>query len=175
MKKMRWLLMVFSLAASLLVTPIIADMDGGDGGESDGSGDMDSDYVNDDGGNHHHHDHIHSHLILGAGGYYNPWFWGGYYGPGIWQGYYGSSIWTPYGYRSYGYGFGTPFYPPYYPYPPVITIPTQPPVYIQQQDFNRSQPKSGYWYYCKEPQGYYPYVKECPAGWIQVTPQSNIQ
>ncbi|MCE7915835.1 MAG: hypothetical protein DYH15_14515, partial [Nitrosomonas sp. PRO4] len=173
MKKTRWLFMVFTFAASLLATPIFAEGDGGDG-DSDGSGDMDGDYSNDDHDgerNYHHHDSIHDHLIIGAGGFYNPWFWGGYYGPGIWRSYYGSGIWSPYGYREYGYGFGAPFYPPYSSYPPVVTIPAQPPVYIQQLDINRSQPRSGYWYYCKEPQGYYPYVKECPAGWLQVAPQ----
>ena len=28
-----------------------------------------------------------------------------------------------------------------------------------------------YWYYCRSPQGYYPFVGECPDGWIQVLPQ----
>jgi hypothetical protein len=27
-----------------------------------------------------------------------------------------------------------------------------------------------YWYYCKDPQGYYPYVKQCPGGWMKVVP-----
>lgn len=25
-----------------------------------------------------------------------------------------------------------------------------------------------YWYYCKNPSGYYPYVKQCPSGWMKV-------
>jgi len=28
-----------------------------------------------------------------------------------------------------------------------------------------------FWYYCRSPQGYYPFVGECPDGWIQVLPQ----
>jgi hypothetical protein len=24
------------------------------------------------------------------------------------------------------------------------------------------------WYYCDNPQGYYPYVQQCPGGWNQV-------
>ena len=28
-----------------------------------------------------------------------------------------------------------------------------------------------YWYFCQDPQGYYPYVKNCPGGWMQVVPQ----
>jgi hypothetical protein len=28
----------------------------------------------------------------------------------------------------------------------------------------------GYWYYCTDPEGYHPYVKDCPQGWLQVVP-----
>jgi hypothetical protein len=34
--------------------------------------------------------------------------------------------------------------------------------YVQQQ--------TGYWYYCTDPAGYYPYIKSCPQGWMQVVP-----
>jgi len=27
-----------------------------------------------------------------------------------------------------------------------------------------------YWYYCRKPEGYYPYVKKCPDGWMKVVP-----
>jgi hypothetical protein len=27
-----------------------------------------------------------------------------------------------------------------------------------------------YWYYCRNPQGYYPYLTSCPGGWVQVIP-----
>jgi hypothetical protein len=47
-------------------------------------------------------------------------------------------------------------------------IQQQPQEYIQQSPAPQQQ---GYWYYCQNPQGYYPYVKECPAGWLQVVPQ----
>jgi hypothetical protein len=86
-----------------------------------------------------------------------------------WRGYHGG--W----HRPYGWGLG--FYwggpivvgPPWYPYgyyaaPPVV-IPQQPQTYIQQQ------PQENYWYYCQDPQGYYPYVKTCPGGWMKVVPQ----
>jgi hypothetical protein len=39
-------------------------------------------------------------------------------------------------------------------------------VYVQPE-----QPQQNYWYYCQEPQGYYPYVKQCPGGWMKVLPQ----
>ena len=58
-------------------------------------------------------------------------------------------------------------YPPYYPYyyPPVVTAP---PTYIEQASPQALSP--GYWYYCGGTNAYYPYVKECPAGWQQVAP-----
>jgi hypothetical protein len=34
-------------------------------------------------------------------------------------------------------------------------------------------PESGYWYYCKDAKGYYPYVKRCPSGWMKVVPSSS--
>lgn len=84
-----------------------------------------------------------------------------------------------------GFYFGVPFpfaYPyPYYPYPyysPVVTAPveTQPPVYIEQAPAPQAAPVapaaqgSNFWYYCKKPEGYYPYVKACPGGWTPVSP-----
>ena len=56
------------------------------------------------------------------------------------------------------------FYPrPVYPYPdpylpPVVVVPqpSQPPAAVQ------------YWYYCPNPEGYYPYVAQCQVGWQKV-------
>jgi len=63
-----------------------------------------------------------------------------------------------------------PFYPaPYYYYPPVAVAPSSPPVYIEQG--NAQAAESNYWYYCTNPEGYYPYVKQCPGGWQKVVPQ----
>lgn len=85
------------------------------------------------------------------------------------------------GHSNFGFYFGAPLYPYpyyrdpfYYPYyyspPTIITVPVTPPFYIQQPP-PASQPyPSGYWYYCHNPKGYYPYVKECPNGWQQVDP-----
>ncbi len=66
-----------------------------------------------------------------------------------------------------------PFYHPYYSYPyyyppAVVTVPATPPVYIQQSPPTTQNYPSGYWYYCNSPEGYYPYVKQCPSGWQQV-------
>lgn len=34
-----------------------------------------------------------------------------------------------------------------------------------------ANPANQWWYYCTQPAGYYPYVQQCPAGWIQVSPR----
>jgi hypothetical protein len=28
------------------------------------------------------------------------------------------------------------------------------------------------WYYCNDAKAYYPHVRECPSGWLQVVPQA---
>lgn len=62
------------------------------------------------------------------------------------------------------------YYPPYY-YPPAM-VPATPPVYIEreEEDALPTEP-SAYWYYCDDPQGYYPDVEQCPGGWEAVAPQ----
>ena len=88
-------------------------------------------------------------------------FIGGWWGPGWW----GPGYWGP----SYAYPYAYPYGYPYYAAPPVaVQQGTQ--EYIQQGSAPQQQ---GYWYYCQNPQGYYPYVKECPAGWLQVVPQQQ--
>jgi hypothetical protein len=44
------------------------------------------------------------------------------------------------------------------------------PVYVQNPVYDQSQ--APYWAYCRSPQGYYPYVTDCPAGWLPVAPTS---
>jgi hypothetical protein len=69
------------------------------------------------------------------------------------------------------------FYGPYpYAYPPVVVAPAEPPVYIQQAPAQDMQPQpSNDWFYCRKPEGYYPYVKQCPGGWQRVAPQPPPQ
>jgi hypothetical protein len=112
--------------------------------------------------------HSHSGLAFGLG------LLGGY---GL--GYYGRVPYLSYyGYPS-GYGFApwTGFGPGYgYSYPPVIVAPTPPPVYIQQPQVMPPQPQAPagyYWHYCRDPKGYYPYVTNCPGGWLRVLPQPD--
>lgn len=64
-------------------------------------------------------------------------------------------VWAPY---------AEPYAYPYryrYAYPPVVVQPP-PQVYVQPP------PPQPMWYYCENPQGYYPYVPQCPGGWRQV-------
>jgi hypothetical protein len=86
----------------------------------------------------------HGHVAFRGGIFIGPGFW---WGPGWW----GPGWWGP----SY----------PYYPSPPVVE--QQPPVYVQPEP-QTQQPN--YWYYCQNPQGYYPYIQQCPGGWMTVVP-----
>jgi len=99
--------------------------------------------------------------------------------------------------------FYPPYYAPYYPpvhapywgppyAPPVVTAPGSP-VYIERRDFPQqpagtapaaeaqaqaapqAEEQAFWWYYCWEPKGYYPYVRECPGGWQRVPPQPPAQ
>jgi hypothetical protein len=82
---------------------------------------------------------------------------------GVWIGpVWGPGWWGPYPY-AYPYGYAAP---------PVV-IREEPPVYISQPPAQpQSQPQQ-YWYYCPDPQGYYPNVKACPKGWLKVVPSPN--
>ena len=79
----------------------------------------------------------------------------------------------------YGYGYGYPYsYYPYYPYYPgyayygaPYAVQQQQQVYVEQPQAQQPQQPSGYWYYCNDSRAYYPYVKECAAGWQRVAPQ----
>lgn len=68
--------------------------------------------------------------------------------------------------------FYSPYYYPYYAPQPIVNVPAQPPIYIERER-PMQQPQQypeGYWYYCASPEGYYPYVQQCPGGWRQVDP-----
>lgn len=131
----------------------------------------------------------------GSGGYSGHGGSGGYSGHG---GYYGHSRYSrPGGYYRYGghdhwgvsivvdpflfapWPYPSPYYyPPYpysypYPYPPaVVTVPASPPVYIERGESAEPAPRaSASWYYCADPQGYYPYVQQCHGDWQAVAPR----
>ncbi len=55
----------------------------------------------------------------------------------------------------------------------VMAVVDPPVVYVQQQGGVQAATKSqtDYWRYCSNPKGYYPHVKKCPDGWMQVVSQ----
>jgi len=113
------------------------------------------------------------------GGYYGGYrggYYGGFYGRGFYP-YWGFGLgwglwgwpllgWSYAGWPYYSYGgypyLGWPYYSSAYP----SDTATAPPVYNEPE---QQQPK--YWYYCTNPQGYYPYIKNCPGGWLTVVPK----
>jgi hypothetical protein len=99
-------------------------------------------------------------LACGGGGFgWGPRPW---WGPGF------------YGYPAYPYAY--PFAYPY-AYPPAVVVQPTPQVYIEQAPAAAGPPPAAaqpgapaYWYYCAESRTYYPYVRECPEGWMTVVP-----
>jgi hypothetical protein len=77
----------------------------------------------------------------------------------------GIPLYGPPAYAPGPYYWGPPPY--YYAPPPVVVVPQQPQAYVQ-----RNHQESDYWYYCQNPQGYYPYIKSCPGGWMKVVPET---
>lgn len=80
---------------------------------------------------------------------------------GVWIG----PVWGP-GWWGAPYPYAYP-----YSYPPPVVIRQEPQEYIQQP---AAQPQQQYWYYCPDPQGYYPNVKRCPKGWMKVLPTAPV-
>lgn len=117
---------------------------------------------------------------------------GGHSGHGYTGHAYAGRGYSGHGHVGIGLYFGGPYVYPYYPpyyypypyyyYPPAIItpVPEQPPVYIEQQGqisspnspetADQNLPDNYYWYHCDKPEGYYPYIKDCPGGWQKVTP-----
>jgi len=99
-------------------------------------------------GFHHHDRHDFDRFGFGFGfGFGDPW-WG----------------WDPAYY--WGYPYPYPYYYPPYPayYAPPAAPPPQAPIQAT------GAPPQQFWYYCDNPQGYYPYVTDCSSSWRQVTP-----
>ena len=73
-------------------------------------------------------------------------------------GFYGHWPW----YFPWAYGYGLPFYGTTF-YEGQVT-------YVEMAPAGAVQP-ANVWYYCKDPEGYFPYVKTCPSGWQTVPMQ----
>lgn len=96
-------------------------------------------------------------------GYWGPrggWYYGG---PGYWGAWPYAAAW---GYGLGGYAVGYP----YVAAPLVINTVTTPQLVVEQAPAPAPQPAS-YWYYCTQPAGYFPYVKDCSQPWLKVLPQ----
>ena len=67
-----------------------------------------------------------------------------------------------------GATLAAPYYYPYYQHYPArpVVVQTPPAVYVQPR-----QQQAYYWYFCQNPQGYYPYVPSCSSGWVKVMPR----
>ena len=108
--------------------------------------------------------HNYGHASHGHHGSSSFSFWVGP-GWGSWWGPWGYVDPYPY-YRPYAYPY--PYYSNPYQYyvPPAASPP--PPVY--EQPAPAPQQGESVWYYCPDPPGYYPYVRQCPKGWTKVAP-----
>jgi hypothetical protein len=117
---------------------------------------------------------VFSTLVWPGGGGHGGWHGGGFHGGGFHGGgaHWGYGLGLGLGYGPGYYGYGMPYYP--YPYPPVIAATSSPPVYVQQEVVPpASETQVNYWYFCKNTNSYYPYVKECSSGWEQVSPRPH--
>jgi hypothetical protein len=95
------------------------------------------------------------------GGWHGGHWRGHHFGPRVFV---GLGFAAPFWWYPYGYPYADPWAYPVYS--PPVTVESSPQTYIQQDTQGQQ-----YWYYCQSPEGYYPYVKECPGGWQQVQPQ----
>ena len=119
-------------------------------------------------------------LVMAGGGHGGYVGYGGHSNVGVrvvvdpflfMPGYYPSPYYYPGSYYPRSY-FSPYYFPPYYYPPAAVTVPTEPPVYIERRETVEPAPQNtASWYYCADPQGYYPYVEQCPGGWQAVAPR----
>lgn len=99
--------------------------------------------------------------VWGAG-YWGPRFGVYYGGPGYWAG-------------TWPYAWGAAYAAPYAYAPFVVNANPAPQVFVQQEALPAATaptaPADSYWYYCTQPEGYFPYVKDCSQAWMKVVPQ----
>ncbi|MGB8856681.1 MAG: hypothetical protein WCC58_08440 [Burkholderiales bacterium] len=110
---------------------------------------------------------IASNAAWAGGQRHGGWHGGGHghWGGGHWRGNVGLYIGAPLFWPYYSYA------PAYYPQP-VVVAPAPQVVYVEQAPPVVAPPAAQqYWYYCGNPQGYYPNVQACPGGWQKVLPQ----
>lgn len=101
-----------------------------------------------------------------AGYYPGPIYAGPrYWGPGITIA--APGFWGPWPY-AWGGGYAVPYALPYaVPYAAPYSVA---PVVVNAAPA-AAAPDTGYWYYCTQPAGYFPYVQNCSQAWMKVLPQ----
>jgi len=153
MKRFMVVLTAIILSFAFLGSPSISEAQGGFRGHGGSVGQRGGYYGGHGGWGGHYGGHYRGHGGWGYyPGYYPHWGFGFYWGFPI--------VGWPYGvYGGWPY-VGWPYYPP--------QATEAAPGYREPE-----QQQPYYWYYCQDPQGYYPYVKSCPGGWKQVKPNVN--
>ena len=88
---------------------------------------------------------------------------------------FGGPLWYPA--PAYSYPYAYPYSYPYsYSYPPAVVVNPTPRVYIERDEEVMARTSSpGYWYYCRESNVYYPYVRECAGPWERVPARPQTQ
>ncbi len=99
-----------------------------------------------------------------GGGHHRPPPPRHHHGGHRWHGSYGIFL-------SSGPSYWGPWYDPYPSYHSTVIVqqPAQPVYYANKHDGEASN-NPQYWYYCNNPQGYYPYVAKCESRWVKVRP-----
>ena len=114
------------------------------------------------------------------GPYHGGWH-GGYWGPRVGLYFGGPGYWGgwPYAWGAWPYAWGADYAYGYRAAPIVVYDTTQPQSFIQQEPpaagAAQVAPEVSYWYYCTQPAGYFPYVKDCSQPWLKVVPQAPSQ
>lgn len=171
MKKLIAIVAVLASASLATVVPADAARGGGGRGGSGGhGGPRFGGHNHQSGGAFHgqgHRSGFHGHGGHGFRGHFPARVAGGrfYWGVGpYWGGYWGASYWYP-----------PYYYPPAY-YAPSYYSPAYSPGYnaVEPQSYIQS-PAPSYWYFCESSQAYYPYVQQCPGGWLTVTPSTGSE
>ncbi len=85
---------------------------------------------------------------------------------------FGVPLWYPGPYYSPYYNSYPGYSYPGYSYPAPVIVPPAPGVYVERDDVtvpqDRAAATSPYWYYCRDSNTYYPYVRECATPWERV-------
>ncbi|WP_239252661.1 hypothetical protein [Candidatus Nitrotoga sp. M5] len=78
------------------------------------------------------------------------------------------------------YAYSPAYYPPVPTYYPLVQ--PAPVTYVERSDESQIDTQvasndspqdiqEAWWYYCVDRKAYYPYVSQCPGGWLRVAPQ----